>query len=607
MKISMNKIKTKGFRIHILLAGILCSVSLVIATVLGMFMITQNTSGILAGELLSKLVRQISLNIDDNINQIEMLLLNITVDQNVLDVMKESGTTDGKIRFSDSTMLQDKVMQTHMIRNDIRGLYLFDSMGNAYYNSISPSLHLNYNITEEVWYDELKNVRSSYILPTHVPERCLLDTTQVVSLVQQMKDLKSKEPLMTIVVDIKLELFDYIMSNLQLTSDYSLIILDENNQLIYSSEGTDIEGTKAELLYQAILKENISEEEIEGSLQCEIKGEPLYVEYTSSENTGWRIFCGANIEKITNVSQGIRQITASLIAVTGVITALCLGLCMIRPFQALNRLKKGMDSVKRGSYDVQIETGKKDEIGDLCQTFNEMAARLNYLINTVNQLEREKQEELLRSTRLELTALQAQINPHFIYNALETISMMAELNDDEDTQQMSVALGKLLRISVRENPVVTLKEELEHVQSYLLIHKKRFGENFEISLQIDEELKKCKVPKLILQPLIENSIHHGLTVTNQNAEIKIKGYRNGNDVILEVSDNGTGMDEEILYRLRAAIQSKRGEEQGEHGIGLNNVNQRIRLRYPGEKYGLRIESVPNAGTTVFVVLPMEFE
>lgn len=607
MKVLLYKIKNKGVRLHILLAGILCSVSLVLVTVLGMFIVTKNTSRVLAGELLSKLVRQISLNIDENISQIQSLFMNITVDQNVLDVLEESGRSDGAVSLSDSIMLQDKMMQTHLLRNDIYGLYLFDSMGNAYYNSISPSLRLGYRITDEDWYAGLKDVRSIYILPTSVPQRYLIDKTLVISLVQQMESLETQEPLATIVVDVRLELFDHIMNSLELFSNYSLIILDENGRLIYSNEGTEIAGTRVETLYRHILEEGVLPRETEGSLQLEIEGELMHVEYTTSEKTKWRIFCGANVEKITNISQDIRRVTIRLIIATGAIMAFGLGLCMVRPFRTLNRLEKGMDAVKNGSYDVQIQAGKNDEIGSLCKTFNAMAAHLNYLINTVKRLEQEQQEQLLRAVRLELNALQAQINPHFIYNALETISMMAENNDDEDTQQMAVALGKLLRISVKGNPVVTLNEELEHVRSYLLIHKKRFGEKFKVTIRIEEELGECKVPKLILQPLIENSIHHGLKQQDRNAEIKILGYLRGEDLVLEVSDNGTGMDEKTLQRLKTALQSRQEEVYGEQGIGLSNVNQRIRLRYPGEKYGLRIESRQNAGTTVYVTLPMETE
>ncbi len=557
MREFVESIINKGFRIHVLLAGVLCSVSLILVTVFGMFVITRNTSRILAGELLSKLVWQISLNIDENISQIQSLLINITVDQKVLSILDESGRRDGDITLSQQVALQDKLMQTHLLCNDIQGLYLFDSRGNAYYNSISPSLRLGYQIREEDWYGELGDARSIYVLPTHVPERYAIKKPQVISIVRQMENLETREPLTTIVVDVKLEMLDHIMDSLQLFSNYSLLILDEKNQLVYSNEGTDIGGTRIEVLYQHILEEGLSQGEAQGSARLDMDGEWLYVEYATSEKTGWKIFCGADVEKITNVSRNIRAITIGLIIATGIITAFSLGLCMIHPFQ------------------------------------------------TLNQLEKEQEQQLLHAARLELKALQAQINPHFIYNALETISMMAEADDEEDIQQMAIALGKLLRISMKGKSVITLKEELEHVGSYLLIHRKRFGENFRIHIQVDEALWACMVPKLILQPLIENSIRHGLKKQIQRGEIRILGYTCGEHMVLEVFDNGAGMDKETLEKIRAALESRQEDAGGESGIGLCNVSQRIRLCYPGGDYGLRIESCKNLGTTVYVTLPRE--
>lgn len=605
MKNFRQVIRKRGFQLRILSMGIICALIAVVLTAGGVLLVTSHATDILSRDLISKLAGQIILNIESTINKVQSLLVNITLDQKVLDILEKSDSADTPISYKDSIFLQNRMMQTQIIQNDIHALYIFDSTGNAYYSELSPSLKRAYNIKSEKWYSKLSETRGIKLLGCSIPDRYLSDKTHVVTMIQRYENLKNHKTLATIVVDIRLDVFDRIMSSLGLSPEYHILLLDDRNQLIYSNKKARMGDSAEDDLYKAFISQEGGEfRENVGSGKTRSH---VFWESTKSVKIGWTVICGATITDISGINQMIRPMALGLVAFIVLLTAIVLSMITKRLFRTLNVLRKGMNLVKIGQLGTHIPVSTDDEIGDLSSTFNDMSDRLQSLMWEVETLEREKQEVRLRMVKAELRALQTQIRPHFIYNTLESISMLAEIKDDYEVQQMATALGKLLRISIMGNALVLVKEELEHVENYILIQRIRLDDRIRMELDVEPVLMNCVVPKLILQPIVENCINHGLDESMESETIQIRGKLVEGNVVLTISDNGKGMSEAELIRVRRMILDSDSENSDNHHIGLSNVHQRIKLRYQMDVYGLSIDSVSGGGATVTICIPATTE
>ncbi len=248
-----------------------------------------------------------------------------------------------------------------------------------------------------------------------------------------------------------------------------------------------------------------------------------------------------------------------------------------------------------GDFAVAPIKTSSAEIHTLDKGFNEMVGRINTLMG--KQIEDQKYLH-----RAELELLQAQINPHFLYNTLDSIVILAENHRDEEVVQMVTNLSVFFRNSLSKGKdIITLQAERDHVTSYLEIQKIRYSDILTYQIEIPNELLTHMVPKLILQPLVENALYHGTKNKRGIGSIFITGQSQGEDMLLQVKDNGAGMDEQQLAALQAGVYEDRHT-----GLGLVNVQKRIKL-YCGEKYGLSFESTLGAGTTVSVLLPKDMK
>ena len=590
----------KRFQSTLIIIVTCCVFFAVLLAAIGFYEIASASIDALTHELLANVVRQISLNIDDHIQQIQSLLISLAMDSEFEAAMEEAAKSPGDIELSSLHKLYEKMLKTQLIRQDIKGLYVFDCYGEAYYVSTSPSLTRGFNLQTESWYKELEETKGVFVVSSHIPERYLVDKTEVFSVVQRLNSVVEDRPMATIVADVELDLFSNIISNIAPSSKCVVLITNANGELVYSNYGTDISGTIAEQIYNTIEGTAVFKDSAEGSFALPYD-EKIVVDYTTSQETGWKIICYSDWEEISKITQSLQNRTIFLIVIMVTVAAICTILAIRSQFRVLNNLKYGMARVIDGNYEIQVSPKTDDEIGDLCETFNTMTNRLNYYFNTVDRLEKEKQKDALRIVQAELTALQAQINPHFIYNALETISMMAEINDDYEASQMATSLGKLFHASVKGGAMITVAEELECLENYIYIQKIRFSNKFDVIFEIPEELRCYLIPKLTMQPLVENSIHHGLEQKNGKGRIVIRGKQDGTDLLLEISDDGVGMAEEELAAVQTMLNNS-GTENSQ-SIGLSNVNQRIRLHFGDPTYGLTLQSVQGKGTTITVRIP----
>lgn len=244
---------------------------------------------------------------------------------------------------------------------------------------------------------------------------------------------------------------------------------------------------------------------------------------------------------------------------------------------------------------------RTDEIGILYNEYNHMIRTLN------DYIEKEFQHKLI-SLDSQMKSLESQINSHFLYNTLESINSIAEMEEVESISIMSLALGEMFRYSIKTQcELVTIEDELKHVQNYISIQQVRFGDRFRILTELPPKMYKMHILKLILQPLVENAFYHGLNYCQFGSYIRISGWTEDSFIYLSVSDDGTGMEPEQLEQLNQSLKQKPEFKELGHrnkqSIGIKNIHSRIQLYY-GEEYGLQISSVKNSGTSILIKLPI---
>lgn len=291
-------------------------------------------------------------------------------------------------------------------------------------------------------------------------------------------------------------------------------------------------------------------------------------------------------------------ITHTMWRVILLILVASMGLCLVVALffsnflsKPLKEMTKAMEKVKQGDLSTSISSNRQDELGQLSVQFDNMTAELkNYM-----ELQVRQQQELNDSN---IAMMQAQLNPHFLYNTLDTMKWVAKANQVPEIAKMSADLAQILRMSISETKFVTIKEEMELVEKYAEIQQIRFGGNFTFDAELPMELEDCIVPKLIVQPIVENAVIHGLKEMDRG-HIFVNIYENDNELIIEVSDNGCGMDEAVIEKINT-----RNRENFKGHLGFYNVDTIIKLYY-GDDYGVRAKRLEEGGTLVSITLPID--
>ena len=311
---------------------------------------------------------------------------------------------------------------------------------------------------------------------------------------------------------------------------------------------------------------------------------------TESEENDWLFYFYKSQDAISGSVRRILLEEIPLIIACGFII-LFLGLSFSRIFtRKIEELTKNMDQVNHGSREVTVSSDSEDEVGILINSFHNMMDEINRLIDEVYV-------NKIALKEYELKALQAQINPHFLYNTLSMMNWMAIRSNQMEISKVTLALSTFYRTALSKGEdVVTVENCIQNMQAYLEIQLTMHDNNFSVDWDIDPTIKNEKMPKLLLQPVVENAIEHGIDEKEDGDKKIFLSFRgNGDDVVITVRDNGMGMPQEKAETL-VTYQAK--------GYGLKNVNDRIRILY-GENYGIRILSAPDEGTTVMMRFPKE--
>ena len=383
-------------------------------------------------------------------------------------------------------------------------------------------------------------------------------------------------------VDLSFKELAATISNVGIGQHGYCYLMDERGNMVYHPQ--------QQLLYAGLKKEEA------GRLAC--LGDGTYVEdtviYTTQKVPGstWRVVGVSYIDETVNESfwqmTRVVLLASALILVAAFVVAYVLSRSLSRPLQQLENAMEAFEQNADG-FVFNAITGTR-EVEELSDSFRHMVGRIQRLMTAVRE-----EEVALRKT--ELKALQAQINPHFLYNTLDSIAWMCERGKNADAVQMVHALARLFRISIsRGHELIPIEKELQHAEAYLQIQKYRYKNQFTYHFTVDESCTQYLCNKITLQPIIENAIVHGLDLMVEDGHIEITVCPDGGDVLLKVSDDGIGMAPE---QVAALLQN---EPSDRTGIGIKNVNDRLRI-YFGPGYGLSIDSVPDEGTTVTIRMP----
>lgn len=328
------------------------------------------------------------------------------------------------------------------------------------------------------------------------------------------------------------------------------------------------------------------------------------ISYVTVSKTGWKIVSYIPLSVLFRDVEDLKH-KIILALVCAVLFLLLVSFYISFDFVAsINKIVDGMTKLKEGQENVSVELKRKDELGFMGDTFNKMVKEITTLQKWVLR------EQLTRKDS-QIKALQSQINPHFLFNTLETINWMAQLNHAPEISETVTALASLMEASMaRTGKYITLGEEFRYIDNYILILKKRFGDRLELIKEIDERVLGVKVPRLLIQPLVENAANHGVANMRSKGIVRLTAVKSGDFVNITVEDNGVGIDPDELEMIneRLAMNDddyfKEEENNRRHGIGLENVNRRIKLFY-GQQYGLKIESKEGCYTRVYVDIPLE--
>lgn len=313
--------------------------------------------------------------------------------------------------------------------------------------------------------------------------------------------------------------------------------------------------------------------------------------------TGWKIIGQAPVSELMKDSNDIRSLIFITVAFSIIFTITLYYFISSKLIRPIRHLKEKMKIASLGNLDVKVVNESSDEIADLGNSFNIMLAKIKSLLQkSVNE-----QKQL---TNAEFRALQSQINPHFLYNTLDNIIWMAESKKSSEVIEMTKALSNFFRITLSNGKdSITLEKEIEHIRNYLTIQKIRYRDILDVTFDFNDEILNFFILKLTLQPLVENAIYHGIKNKRGKGIIHIKGdFNKTGDICIDIIDNGIGMKEDELMRIRQQLTRGIPLNKDSGGFGMVNVQQRIQLYY-GKPYGLTLDSKYGDGTHICLIIP----
>lgn len=452
----------------------------------------------------------------------------------------------------------------------------------------------DYRYQESDWYKAtLASPTQRMLFGTHKPFQRKYSNDLVISFSRVVNKVNTGKQLGVLLIDIRLDSIREILE-LSENNKRSFIIIDPEGNTIYTSRNEQVK------LMSKLNMDDSSMDQIlhtqKGSLHTQFADEKVFVNYLTSNYSGWKVIQYVNERDMIQDSLLLGRMFIILAVCSTGVAMLFMYFISTRVSQPIIDLSKKMKLLGQGNFNVQLDSKRQDEVGILYRGLRKMIDDLKSYIDRATTAKAKQKEA-------QFNALKSQINPHFLSNTLESIQMQAIINNQRHLGEMIGVLGKLFKIHTQTGKeLVPLHRELEHIRLYISLQQMRYGDKIEYVEQIEDSCPKLYVVHFMLQPLIENTITHGLEQQSSKGQIIVQAYIQQECLWLHITDNGVGIAEERLQELRSLLRTEYDTPHIEH-IGLKNVHDRIRL-YFGDQYGLTLDSKAGEGTLITICLPI---
>lgn len=541
----------------------------------------------------SLMIGQINKDIDAYIDKFDRITYFAYSNIEVQQILESNHLQPYRRQLDNRDKMHQFLLGICVIDLNIDGVYIYTKEGELFHKNISEdsSIHEHYTFQAEPWYDEItKEDAKTMLIPIHLEQKYHNQRGVMnLSYIRAIKNIYNGRYLGFILVDINKKAIDEIIGETSSKMDGRILIIDENDTIIYDSEDRlfGIHFKNSGLRFEKNLKDydtsysNMNDNHI--------------MLTNRSKQTGWTVMF---ITPTSQIRQKVYEIgtftifAAIFCALIFLIISTVISLSISRP---VNKLKKAISLVEGGDLDVIADIGSNDEIGQLSRSFNKMVLNIKGLVKEVYETQLKKKEA-------ELSALQSQINPHFMYNTLETVNMMAILEGNFEISDVLTSFSSILRFNLdNKSHIISIEKEMKYVSDYLNIQKVRYKKKFNVRIEMEPEIEKYRILKLTVQPLVENALYHGITEKEGTGTINIVLKKEEDRIRIVVADDGIGMTEQRLEDVTHSLEmeealSKKGS------IGLNNINERIKL-YFGSQYGLKISGQYGVGTRCELLIP----
>ena len=542
--------------------------------------------------------RQLTLAVQDE-NQAVLGQINRSVDSYLRTIMKLSDSLYyGVIKNADLSTESVNSQFTLLYDNNkdsIANIALLSKEGELLEAVPAARLKTGLDVTEEEWFgNTLQRTDNLHFTTPHVQYifdsnenqyRWVITLTRAVEITQGTSTEQG-----ILLLDIRYNSLEQILENITLGNQGYLYMIGSDGELIYHP--------KMQLIGTGQMEENtaVSAGYRDGSYREKYGGEWREVSVKSVGYTGWKLLSVTPEKGLPLNNLKMRLFVVFVLAAFLLVLVLTNTFISSRITTPIQKLEKSVNAIEAGDLDTEVYMGGSYEIRHLGRSIGDMAKRIKTLMEDIVAEHESKR-------RSEFDTLQSQINPHFLYNTLDIIVWMIENEQKQEAVKVVTALARFFRISLSKGKsIITVRDELEHVRNYLTIQQMRFKNKFIYKIEAGEDVMDLVSLKLMLQPLVENAIYHGMEFMDGDGVICVEVHREAGELWFRISDNGLGMTQEQAASLlgeKHHVSSRRGS-----GIGVKNVNERIKL-YFGEDYGLSIRSEPDEGTTVSIHLPAQ--
>jgi len=486
-----------------------------------------------------------------------------------------------------SEKLQDVFLYNSEIKKDVVSIFLFDEKGKKLLGNELNNL-LFYDISNEEWFMNAVNEKAIFHFSAPHNQSVSLNRDDVVISVSRSVEYTWNGVKKTgvILIELNFRTLTDLADKTNLGEGGHILILNDDDSLIYYSGTIDEKGFSESL--------QIAIDNFLGGFRSRINNTEMYLNINTLIHTRWRIVTVSNVNEIALARQQILLILLFIFIIGFFITTVVSLIISRRISRPLNELKKTMFRVENGDFDIKVEVTGQKEVVRLSRSFNSMLEEIRTLMKKVVSEQKDKR-------KTELKALQNQINPHFLYNTLDSIVWLAENQRSEDVITTVIALARFFRISISKGETyIPVKDEISHIKNYLTIQKIRYVDKFEYTFEVDQEIFDYKVMKLILQPIVENAIYHG--VGDETEHITIRAYKMDKFLVFEVENTGYGITDERIEEIYDILKGTHSQSS----VGMRNVYLRLKLFY-GEDADLKITSVLDEMTRIKLLIPAQTE